>query len=436
MLGYDESELLVKKFTDITHTDHVDEERENVKKLSRGELTFYNTVKRYIRKDGGVIWASATVSVVRSDDGTFASFLAVIEDVSDKRELVKTLRESELKYRSLIEEIRDGFFITDAQGTITFANGTLAHLFGYPASAGITGTPFFRYIVPEEEERIGALFRRDIESGKTQDLPIEVNVQRIDGSRFIAEVKAYPILNEGRLVGTRGSIRDISERKRADEAIRLANRKLNLLSSITRHDIRNKLMVIQGFLELSLSEMQSPMLPMYLKKVQESAKTIEEQIGFARDYQDLGIASPKWQEINTVFARASSQCDLQSVEMELQSSGYEIYADPLLEKVFYNLVDNALTHGGHVSSISFSFHESAEGLVIALEDNGEGVRYGDKDRIFLQGFGRKTGLGLFLVSEILSITSITIREVGKQGKGARFEMVVPTGMYRRTPDPV
>jgi signal transduction histidine kinase len=83
-----------------------------------------------------------------------------------------------------------------------------------------------------------------------------------------------------------------------------------------------------------------------------------------------------------------------------------------------------------VSALEFSARESGEGLIIFLQDNGKGVHPDDKTRIFLQGYGRQTGLGLFLVSEILSITGITIRENGTYGKGARFEMVVPRGMYR------
>jgi signal transduction histidine kinase len=77
-----------------------------------------------------------------------------------------------------------------------------------------------------------------------------------------------------------------------------------------------------------------------------------------------------------------------------------------------------------------SARESATGLIISLEDNGIGIPVPDKERVFTKGFGKNTGLGLFLVKEILSITNITIRENGEYQHGARFEMHVPREMYR------
>jgi signal transduction histidine kinase len=111
----------------------------------------------------------------------------------------------------------------------------------------------------------------------------------------------------------------------------------------------------------------------------------------------------------------------------------EVLADPLLEKVFYNLIDNALRYGGEkMTSIHVTSHEGNGNLVIAVEDDGNGISAGDKTLVFTKGFGKHTGLGLYLSSEILSITGITITEDGEQGKGARFEIIVPEGAWRFT----
>jgi signal transduction histidine kinase len=109
----------------------------------------------------------------------------------------------------------------------------------------------------------------------------------------------------------------------------------------------------------------------------------------------------------------------------------EVYADPLVEKVFYNLIDNALRYGGgEMKTIGFSCRETEAGLILACEDDGEGIRGEDKTHLFEQGYGKNTGLGLFLTREILSITGIAIAETSEYGKGARFEMLVPKGAYR------
>jgi signal transduction histidine kinase len=109
----------------------------------------------------------------------------------------------------------------------------------------------------------------------------------------------------------------------------------------------------------------------------------------------------------------------------------EVYADPMFLKVFFNLIDNAVRHGGRTAiTLRFSSQENGGGLVIVCEDDGVGIGMEDKQHLFEQGFGKHTGLGLFLSREILSITGITIQENGTPGKGARFEISVPKGAYR------
>jgi signal transduction histidine kinase len=103
-------------------------------------------------------------------------------------------------------------------------------------------------------------------------------------------------------------------------------------------------------------------------------------------------------------------------------------------KVFYNLMDNAVRHGGKITAIRFFMQERDGTHIIVCEDDGDGVPAEEKEYIFNRGFGKNTGLGLALSREILLITGITIVENGEPGKGARFEMTVPTGCYRREPD--
>jgi signal transduction histidine kinase len=97
---------------------------------------------------------------------------------------------------------------------------------------------------------------------------------------------------------------------------------------------------------------------------------------------------------------------------------------------FFNLVDNALRHGGRVTEITVRCEREPDGLLLIFEDNGVGIPPADKENIFLRGYGKNTGLGLFLVREVLMITGITIRETGIYGNGARFEMLVPKNAFR------
>ncbi len=106
------------------------------------------------------------------------------------------------------------------------------------------------------------------------------------------------------------------------------------------------------------------------------------------------------------------------------------YADPLLEKVFYNLVENSIRHGEGVTKITIRSVETPEGLTLILEDNGTGVPGPEKEKIFRRESYKNTGFGLFLGREILAITNLSISETGIPGEGARFEIFAPRGAYR------
>lgn len=246
----------------------------------------------------------------------------------------------------------------------------------------------------------------------------------------------------GRVTGQEGSIvfiHDITENRRYRDALYEANRKINLMADITRHDILNQVQGITMLLELiRMEEPCTPESPVarYIQMIEQGAVNIEHQISFTRDYQDLGVDSPTWQNIGMVAAEAAGHLSGRhlSVSVEPQAADCEVYADPLLGKVFYNLFENAARHGGDgVSTAVVSITPPpAEGgaLTIAIRDDGEGVAGKIKERIFDRSFGKNTGFGLFLTREILSITGIAIHETGTEGEGACFEITVPSGAWR------
>jgi signal transduction histidine kinase len=223
-------------------------------------------------------------------------------------------------------------------------------------------------------------------------------------------------------------------RKRSEEALREANKKLNLLNSITRHDILNQLMVIDGYLEIFQEDCQGDeKMKANFEKVIRSTKMIEHQISFTKFYQELGVREPVWYRVQEVATTVSHMPGFEKIRFTIDAGDLEVYADPLFEKVFFNLFDNAIRHGEHVTEVQILFVQKGHEGILIVEDNGAGVSAEDKTRIFRRGFGRHTGFGLFLTKEILEITGITIRETGRPGEGARFEMTIPAGFFRFVP---
>ena len=215
-----------------------------------------------------------------------------------------------------------------------------------------------------------------------------------------------------------------------------ANKKLNLLSGITRHDIRNQLTALLTYIELTRMSVQNPEMKTIIDKEEIVANHILRQIEFTRTYEDIGVKAPQWQNVAQLMALISPVTGPAGIDLALSTGNLEVYADPLLEKVFENLVDNSIRHGEHVRQIIVTYEKRNTGLVLIYSDDGVGVADADKQKIFEKGFGKNTGLGLFISREILSITGLLIRECGTYGSGVCFEIEVPEGCYRFDGKPV
>ena len=226
---------------------------------------------------------------------------------------------------------------------------------------------------------------------------------------------------------------EIRERKGVERSLLSANTRLQLLNDITRHDIINSLTGLFLLLNRSESKVQDPDVLTVIRKEKEIADLIHSQIAFTRDYQEIGLRKPEWQNVGDIITKAWIGHKIGSVRIDSQIHGLEIFADLLLEKVFYNLIDNALRYGGPaMTAIRFTAHPDGNSMVIVCEDDGLGISGETRKNLFRRGFGKNTGYGLFLIREILSISGLTITENSKPGSGARFEIHVPKGLYRCT----
>ncbi len=219
------------------------------------------------------------------------------------------------------------------------------------------------------------------------------------------------------------------ELRRSENALRKANDQLNILNTITHHDAMNQLSVIQGFAALMEGSDLPPRQADYVKKMNKAAEAIKEQLEFVKIYQEIGVRAPAWQDLNECVQDAKRSLTMNGMELKEKGLGVCILADPMFPKVVYNLIENAVRHSGGAMLLNVSALQDGKDLKIVFEDNGLGIAPEDKARLFERGFGKHTGLGLFLIREILNISNIQIVENSEQGKGARFELSVPSGSW-------
>lgn len=210
-----------------------------------------------------------------------------------------------------------------------------------------------------------------------------------------------------------------------------AMKKLQLLGSITRHDALNQVAVINGWIAIVEDSTDDEEVRAKLRKISDASANLERYLKFTGVYERVGVKEPEWMELGSVLTESMFGLGPRSFELDNGLDGLEILADPMFPKVLRNLLDNTIAHGGEVTRVSFSYSENPDGLAIVYEDDGIGIPEDRKESIFERTANSgRTSFGLYLSTEILSITGMSMRETGVPGKGARFEILVQRGYYR------
>ncbi len=422
------------------------------------------------------LWAKA--APLYDQSGEIVGAIETIRDISEREKYESRLRESVERYRTLAESSHDFIYIIDKEDRIVYLNTMAASKLGYPKEE-IIGRFRSHFFPDSSNETQKVNIQKVFSSGEAIRVENKIPFRNHDTWQ---DTHLIPLINQnGDVVEVMGVTRDITEHHNTEiglrethdklenrvieqtnelrklyreleerikertaeltitqEASRNANKKLNLLNSITRHDIMNQLTCMKGFFELMKESIHNPEnLGDLITQEEKFLSTIMDQILFTRHYQDMGVTDPIWHNIYQLVYLSKQSLPTDSIQFVIKTDDLEVFADPLFERVIYNLIDNSLRYGGdNLTAITISWHAAKSGVSLVLEDNGVGIPDSNKSRIFERGYGQNTGFGLFLAREILSLSGIQINETGLYGTGARFEMTIPMGLYRFHINPV
>jgi len=449
LLGYTEDELLALGLSDVTHPEDMEHHVERRQRVRDGSARSIELEKRYLRKDGGIVWMYQNCSLVTGEDAAPLYFLVYLRDISDQKRAETALAASEQRYRSMVRNAPYGIFKTTQDGRF---------LAGNPALVTMLRSGSEEQLLPLSPDALygGADARTSVLQQLTTSAPlgsVDTRWWRADGTPILVRLSAH--LTPGADGGViDGVVEDITERKRLEEQLRQSQKMeaIGQLAGGVAHDLNNLLTTILGYTDLLIDRCDDvPDLCADLEEIQNagtSAATLTEQLlAFSRKQ----VLKPQVLSVNAVIEGMQEMLpgmlgeDIELVTA-LRADGSSIEADPVqLQQVMLNLVLNArdaMPRGGRLvietADVVSNGSDSGEGstllkgryVVIIVRDNGCGMDAATQARMFepfftTKGAGKGTGLGLATVYGIIKQTGGDIVCESQPGAGCTFSIFLP-----------
>jgi PAS domain S-box-containing protein len=442
VIGKTFHEFLPKEQADLFHMKDVELFEHPGIQVYEAEISCATGCRR------NVIFNKATFT---GTDGDLAGMVGVVVDITERKQVETRLKESEVRFRNLVESTSDWVWEVDAQGVYTYASPRIRNLMGYEPEDIIGKTPF-DFMPPDEAERIAAIFAELVFARKPFSSLVNINLHK-DGRLIVLDTSGIPIFdNEGAFCGYRGIDRDITERKRIEEEIRklnndlsfraaglvAANRELEAFSYSVSHDLRSPLTRIYSAGQL-VKEMYSSLLD-------ETGRTLVQTIcDGCHDMEELietlltlsRVTSSKMNRTECDLSKLAEiiVAELQVTEPERSPEfaiepGLFDYGDPRLIRVLLeNLLANAwkYTRKTPEAQITFGATDIDGERVYYVRDNGAGFDMEKSDRLFKpfqrlhnNGDFKGTGIGLATVRRIVERHGGRVWGAGVVGRGATF----------------
>jgi two-component system, cell cycle sensor histidine kinase and response regulator CckA len=462
IFGYPREELSLLTWAELTYPDDLAADVARFDRVLRGEIESYRIEKRFIRKDGEIINAQISVQCIRRPDGAVDHFVAMVDDITERKQGEQDLRDSEARFKALHNASFGGIAIHD-QGIILECNQGLSEMTGY-SEAELIGMDGLLLLA----ERSRNTVRQNILAG--YERPYEVIGLRKNGTEFPVCLEARNIPYKGKSVRT-VEFRDISESRRAEEARKTLQDQLTQaqkMESVGRlaggvaHDFNNMLSVILGHAELAMEQI-TPSHPLFadLREINNaanrSADLTRQLLAFARRQ----TVSPKVLDLNaTVEGMLKMLRRLIGEDIDLAwlpaRSLWPVKVDPSqIDQILANLCVNARDAIAGIGMITIEtgtiFFDNdyctrhpgfvpGEFVMLALSDNGCGMDEETLRNIFepfftTKGVGEGTGLGLATVYGIVKQNNGFINVYSEPAHGTTFKLYFPRAEEQKTEKP-
>ncbi|MBA7504973.1 Sensor protein FixL [subsurface metagenome] len=454
-LGYSRDELL-----SMNNRDYMD--KQTAKKVYQKFSEAYTTGQpargvefEVTRKDGTKLVAACSASLIMDAKGQPTGFRGVVRDITERKQAEETLRESEERYRTILESIEHGYFEVDIRGNLTFFNDSMCEIIGYPRDE-MMGMNNRKYMEKENARKVYQTFNRVYTTGKP-DRGFDWEIIRKDGTKRTVEASVSLVRDsKGKPTGFRGIVRDLTERRKAEAEKKALEQQAQVASRLSTmgemasgiiHEINNPLASVVGFAEMLAQKKDLP------EDAREYATIINNEGKRVASIASRLLSFARHQKPETVYTDINKliedTIELQTYEMttgnikvttELDPHLPQTMADPgQLQQVFLNIMLNArkemrAAHGGGKLLVKTQALDGA--IQISLKDDGPGIRQKNLERIFDPFFTTKkaregTGLGLSICQGIITSHNGKIYARSRSGKGATFIIELPVVARQR-----
>ncbi|MFI5142674.1 MAG: PAS domain S-box protein, partial [Thermoanaerobaculales bacterium] len=441
MLGHSLQELEGESepWRSRVHPDDLPATMQTLERHLKGDTPVYETEHRLRTKSGDWIWVADRGHVVeRATEGTAKRIIGTQRDITQRKQSEAALRESEARFQLLARTAPVGIFQTDEHGSTVYVNQRWTEISRLSADQAL-GTGWIQSVHPEDRERLTVGWEDAIREGRESSA--DYRFIRPDGTVAWVIGHAVPMTDAtGRLAGYVGTITDITERKRAEEALRHAQKMeaVGRLAGGVAHDFNNLLQTMLGQAHILLQKSHEPsiieeMSRELVQQVNRGASLTRQLLLFSR----RETALPQWCDLNEIVRNATQMLRRLVranivLASELAPEDLGIKADRgQLEQVLMNLVVNAsdaMPEGGVLVIRTAAAGRTQVSL--AVRDTGHGIPEAIRDRIFEPFFttkdpGKGTGLGLSVVHGIVTQAGGRIEVESIAGKGTVFRVLFP-----------
>ncbi|XHH10336.1 MAG: PAS domain S-box protein [Candidatus Bathyarchaeia archaeon] len=381
------------------------------------------------KKSGEILYVDMSFSSFKENGRTFR--VSILRDISERKKQEVLLAESQQTLKALFSYNPEAIVFTDINRNVTDVNQIFSELFGYTLDQ-IKGKNVTDLIVPSNKQEESKMMFELLMEG-----PVSFNTERkkSDGSVITVNISGGPLIVNNKILGYFMMYVDISDvitvQNQLEKALskaELLNEKIEVLGGFTRHDVRNKLALIQGNLYLASRKCKiDPQTQKYFQEIESTVKSITDIFDFAKTYEMLGVEDLALVNLGHMVQNAVYLfSDLRNVKIVNQCENVKVKADSLLTQVFYNLIDDSLKYGQKITTITVNGEKIGESTFkLFYKDDGVGIEEQHKRNIFKKGYGRGTGFGLYLIQKIIDVYGWTVEENGHFGEGVQFEFTIP-----------